>query len=212
MTATVTSQLPWYVARAGGLIAWATCTASIVWGLLLSTRIVRRRGIPAWLLDLHRFLGVLTLVFVAVHLSGLWFDSYVHFGPRELFVPLATSWRPGAVAWGIAALYLLVAIEVSSVLMRRLPRRVWHAIHLSSFALFGVATVHGVTAGADARNLLVDWLALTGVALVTFLVLVRVLSPRRGTRSELGAARETSRARATPAPGGGPAATTANVA
>jgi hypothetical protein len=52
----VTSQLWWYVARSGGLVAWATCTASIAWGLALSTRIVRKRGLPAWLLDLHRFL------------------------------------------------------------------------------------------------------------------------------------------------------------
>jgi predicted ferric reductase len=209
MTGAITNQLPWYVARAGGLIAWAACTASIVWGLLLSTRLVRRRGVPAWLLDLHRFLGVLALVFTAVHLSGLWFDSYVHFGPRELLVPMATTWRPGAVAWGIAGLYLLLAIQVSSWLMRRMPRRVWHTIHLSSFALFIVATVHGVTAGADAHNLLVDWLALVGGALVTFLVLVRVLSPRNARRTELGVARTANGSRATPAPGGG---TTAQVA
>jgi hypothetical protein len=202
VTATVTNQLPWYVARAGGLVAWATCTASIVWGLLLSTRLVRRRGVPAWLLDLHRFLGVLTLVFTGVHLAGLWFDSYVYFGPKQLFVPMASTWRPGAVAWGIVALYLLLAIQISSWLMRKLPRRVWHTIHLSSFALFVGATVHAVTAGADARNLVVDWVAIVGGALVTFLVLVRVLSPRGASRSELGVAYRTTRRHATPAPGG----------
>ena len=53
----------------------------------------------------------------------------------------------GAVAWGIAGLYLLVAIQLTSWFMRRLPRRLWHAIHLGSFPLFAFATVHGFTAG-----------------------------------------------------------------
>ena len=44
-------------------------------------------------------------------------------GPAELFVPLASAWKPGAVAWGVVALYLLLAIEITSLLQRRIPRR-----------------------------------------------------------------------------------------
>ena len=77
-------------------------------GTALSGRLSRRPR-PAWVLDLHRFLGVLAVVFAGVHLLGLVADSYVHFGPAELFVPLASSWRPGPVAWGVVALYLLLA-------------------------------------------------------------------------------------------------------
>jgi DMSO/TMAO reductase YedYZ heme-binding membrane subunit len=174
-------QFWWYVARSGGMVAWGVVTASIVWGLTLSTKLVRRRGAPAWLLDLHRYLGLLAVVFTAVHLLGLWADSFVSFGPSELFVPMASAWRPGAVAWGIAGMYLLVAIEVSSLLMRRLPRRVWRAIHLTSIPLFVTATVHGFQSGADRANLLVEWLALTGCTLVVFLVVFRLLVPRRSS-------------------------------
>ena len=60
----VTTKLAWYVARSSGIVAWATVTASILWGLTLSSRLVRKRGVPAWLLDLHRYLGTLSLVFV----------------------------------------------------------------------------------------------------------------------------------------------------
>jgi hypothetical protein len=173
-------QVAWYAARSAGLVAWALVTAGILWGLALSTRLVRRRGVPAWLLDLHRFLGTLSLVFVAVHLLALWADSYTDFAWSELFVPMASAWRPGAVAWGIVAVYLLVAIEVTSWLMRRLPRRLWHAVHLSSFGLFVVATVHGFQAGADRQALAVEWLALTGGTFVVFLGVFRVLAPHRG--------------------------------
>ncbi|MEQ1785709.1 MAG: ferric reductase-like transmembrane domain-containing protein [Acidimicrobiales bacterium] len=182
MLAELNPQLAWYAARSSGLVAWALVTASILWGLALSTRLIRRRGVPAWLLDLHRFLGTLSLVFVGVHLVALWADSYVRFTWTELFVPMASTFRPGAVAWGIAGTYLLVAVQVTSWLMKRLPRRFWHTVHLSTFALFVVSSVHGFQAGADRGALAVEWLALTGGTLVLFLVLFRVLAPRRARR------------------------------
>ena len=91
----VDSKLAWYAARSSGLVAWAVVTASIVCGLVVSTRLIRRKGVPAWFLDLHKFLSTLTVLFVAVHLLALWADDFVYFGPRELFVPMASSYRPG---------------------------------------------------------------------------------------------------------------------
>jgi predicted ferric reductase len=187
------SKLSWYAARASGLIAWGVVTASIVWGLVLSTRIVRGRGVPAWCLDLHRFLGTLSVLFVVVHVGALWADNFVYFGPRELFVPMASEWKPGAVAWGIAAMYLLVAIQLTSRLMHRLPRRLWHAVHLTSFPLFVFATVHGFTAGADYRSVAVQWFATTGALLVIFLVLFRIREPRSPRRAGYFTKRESRR-------------------
>ncbi len=170
----------WYVARAGGLVSWALVTASVLWGLFLSTRTFGKVVVPAWLLDLHRFLGALAVTFVSIHVAGLVADDYVAFGWREVLVPMASSWRPGAVAWGVVALYLLVAVELTSVLKRRLPRRWWRRVHLLSFPLFVLATVHALTAGSDAGNALVRLGTVVGVTLVGFLTLVRVLATRRG--------------------------------
>jgi predicted ferric reductase len=181
--ADVNPQLAWYVARSSGLVAWALVTASILWGLALSTRLIQRRGVPAWLLDLHRFLGALSIVFVVVHLVALWADSYLVFAWRELFVPMASTYRPGAVAWGIAATYLLVAIQLTSWVMRRLPRRLWHTVHLTSFVVFITASVHGFQSGADRSTIFVEWMALTGGTLLLFLVLFRLLAPRRSQRA-----------------------------
>jgi len=179
MLAAFSSKVSWYAARSSGLVAWAVITLSIVWGLALSTRLVRKKGAPAWLLDLHKFLGTLALVFVAVHLFTLWTDTFVYFGPRELFVPMASNYRPAAVAWGIVATYLLAAIQITSWIMRRLPRKLWHRVHLTSFPMFIMVTIHGFTAGADRTNLLVQWIALTGCLAVVFLIMFRVLAPRR---------------------------------
>ena len=173
------SQTWWYVARSTGIVAWSLLTLSMTWGLMLRTKILNGRPSPRWLLDLHRFLGGLSIVFVALHLAGLVADSYAHFGPAELLVPFASSWRPAAVALGVVALYLLVAIEVTSLLMRRLPRRWWRAVHLSSFATFLLSTLHAVAAGTDARNSVLILAVNMAVAAVLFLILVRVLAPGR---------------------------------
>ena len=172
------SHVAWYAARSAGLVAWAAATASILWGLALSTRLVRRRGVSAWLLDLHRFLGTITLIAVAIHLLALVADNFLYFGWRELLVPFASEWRPAAVTWGVGATYLLVAVQLTSWMMRWLPRRWWHRVHLSSFVVFGASTVHAFQSGSDVPNTLVQWLALTGTTLVVFLVLFRLLASR----------------------------------
>ena len=97
-------------------------------------------------------MGGLAVVFTGVHLAGLVADSYIDFGVRELLVPFASGWQPGAVALGVVGVYLLVAIEVTSLLMKRLPRRFWRGVHFSSYALFVLATGHLLFAGTDASE------------------------------------------------------------
>jgi DMSO/TMAO reductase YedYZ heme-binding membrane subunit len=179
----VNPQLAWYVARAAGIVAWALVSGAVVWGLLLSTRVLRGRPTPRWLLDLHRFLGGLAVAFTGVHVGGLIADDYLHFGLADVLVPLASGWRPAAVALGVVGLWLLLAVELTSLAVRWLPRRWWHRVHLSSYVLFWLATLHGLLAGTDARSpayaLAVDAVA----ALVLALTAVRVLATPGRARS-----------------------------
>ena len=138
----MTSHLAWYVARTSGMLAWCLMSAAVIWGLLLSTRLMNRRPSPKWLLDLHRFLGGLAVTFTVIHVAGLVGDNYLHFGRADVLVPFASQWRPTAVALGVVSLWLLAAVEVTSLLMRYLPRRRWHQVHLASYAVFWSATLH----------------------------------------------------------------------
>jgi hypothetical protein len=175
------SQLWWYVARAGGIVSWAVLVLSVVWGLLLSSK-VRPGGLtPAWQLDLHRFLGGLAVVFIGVHVAAILLDSYVQFSLVDVLVPFASSWHPLWVAWGIVALYLALAVEVTSLLRRQLPAKVWRRTHVLSLPLLLLATVHFVVAGTDADQPY----AFVGIAVAAFVVgglvgrrLLDVLSPR----------------------------------
>jgi hypothetical protein len=169
----MTSQLWWFTARASGIVAWVLVTASVLWGLALSTKTLGRRPRPSWLLDLHRFLGGCAVVFTGVHVAAIMADSYVHFGLVDVLVPLASSWHPLAVAWGIVGLYLLLAVEITSLLRSRLPKRVWRATHFLSFPLFAVATIHGLASGTDAATPLLRGSVVVGTAAVGLLTIIR---------------------------------------
>jgi predicted ferric reductase len=134
---------------------------------------------------MHRFLAGTAVAFTAMHIVGLVADNYVHFGMADVLVPFASSWRPGAVALGVIAMYLLVAIELSSLLMRRIPRRLWRGIHLSSYVAFWMASFHLVTAGTDAGHPLSKVAVVTAIGMVVFLTLVRALTlGERGHRHQ----------------------------
>jgi predicted ferric reductase len=173
----MSQELWWYTVRATGLVAWVLVTAAVVWGLLLSLRQMPRPR-PAWMLDLHRYLGGLAMLFVIAHVGSIAFDSYVGFDWDDLLVPYASAWRPGALAWGIAAAYLLVAVEITSLLMCHVRRGLWHAVHLASYAVFVSVTVHALLAGADAEEPIMRVFAIASSALVALLTLGRVTTLR----------------------------------
>jgi DMSO/TMAO reductase YedYZ heme-binding membrane subunit len=170
----MSGTLPWYVARASGLVAWALLAGAVVWGLLMTSKLMRRRVKNSWLLDLHRWLGGLALVFTGIHVVAIMGDSYVHFGLASVLVPLAAHWHPLAVAWGVASLYLLAAVELTSLLRRRLSNRLWKRVHLLSFPLFVTSTVHGLSAGTDGRTPMAIITAALVTAAVGALVAVRI--------------------------------------
>src|SRR5207344_1438186 len=82
--------------------------------------------------------------------------------------------RPGAVAWGVIGVWLLAAIELTSLAKRRLPARVWHGVHLASYPLFAMATIHGLTAGSDSANPLLRLAMVAAGSAVVGLTVYRV--------------------------------------
>jgi len=183
-----TDQLTWYVARSSGFVAWGLVVASILWGLVMATGILRRRAHPAWMLSMHKFLGVLTMVFVGVHVVAILLDGYVHFGLVDVLVPLASSWHPVAVACGIVGMYLLVAIQATSWLRRHLSPKVWRTVHLTSYALLAVTTIHLLAAGTDVKALLA-----TAVAVALGITVTMVAALTWAARSDVAEAERLER-------------------
>ena len=85
-------------------------------------------------------------------------------------------------AVGIVAFWLLVIVEVSSLLKRRLPHRLWARIHLASFVAYGAATIHYLQAGTERTNPVLLLTVEATTAVVLFLTLVRIWAPKAGRR------------------------------
>lgn len=119
-------------------------------------------------------------MFVGVHVLAVLADSYVHFSLLNVLVPLSGDWHPLAVAWGILGLYLLLAVELTSLARTSLPRGLWRRVHSASFVVFAITTLHGLTAGTDARSPALRLAYLAVSALVAALTASRFLtSPGR---------------------------------
>jgi predicted ferric reductase len=179
----MSGPLPWYVARASGLVAWLLLAGAMLWGLALSTKALGRRPRANWLLDMHRWLGGTALALTGVHVGALLLDQYVHFDVAAVLVPFASSWHPLTVAFGVPALYLLVAVELTSLARAHLSKRLWRNVHTASFPLFVAATAHGLTTGTDTKTFVALSLGMVACAAIIGLAAVRVMSVGSGSPS-----------------------------
>jgi methionine sulfoxide reductase heme-binding subunit len=142
----------WILARASGLTAYALMTMTVLAGLTVKSRPFGRAVKAASATDTHRFLSLLALGAVAVHGGALVLDRTVHVNLTTLLVPGASGYRPLATAAGVVSAELAALIVVSSSLRKRIGVRVWRRLHWLTFAIFVLATVHGLAAGTDSTR------------------------------------------------------------
>jgi sulfoxide reductase heme-binding subunit YedZ len=139
----------WYVARAGGILAYVLLSGSVIFGLLLSGR----AKLPGWprfaVEDIHRFVGLLAGTFIAIHVGALLVDSYMPFSLANVLVPGTAPYRPVSVAFGVIAAELLVALALTNRYRKALSHRFWRRAHYLNFAVWLLALVHGIAAGSD---------------------------------------------------------------
>ena len=174
----MSEQFWWYIARSGGIVALGLSGASVIYGLLLSSKVMQGRPKPRWLLDLHKWLGGSAVAFTIIHVVALMLDSYIGFGLLDVLIPGVADWNPGAVAWGVVSGWLLLAVHITSIFMKRLPKRLWKGIHLTSYGVLFSGIIHGAVAGTDAGNPIY----ILGIAVMTlltvFLTGYRILTAR----------------------------------
>ena len=172
------SKAYWYTARAGGFIAYLLLWLATVWGVLMSSKMVKGKIDATLMYGIHEFLPMLAMVFAGLHALVLMGDAYIGFSLVDLLVPFAASYRPLWTGLGSVALYLSLALIASFYLKSFVSRKVWRAFHYTAFLAFGLAMVHGLMAGSDAGNPVVRWMyILTGAALL-FVTLYRILMAR----------------------------------
>jgi sulfoxide reductase heme-binding subunit YedZ len=176
----MTGAALWYLNRATGITSLVLMTLTVVLGSVVR----RHRRIPDLprfaVQGLHRNVGLLSALLLLTHVGTAVLDSYVDIGVPATFVPFVAGYRPFAVGLGTLAVDLLLLVVVTSLLRNRLPLRLWKLVHLTSYLLWPLAFVHGITAGTDLGG---GWLLLLvlGCAFAATWYSVAALADRRNT-------------------------------
>jgi sulfoxide reductase heme-binding subunit YedZ len=146
----MSDQILWFASRGSGVVSLVLSTAVVCLGLLTVVR-WQRPGWPRFLTaELHRRVALLSIAFLAIHIVTAIVDPYTSLGVLAAIVPLASSYRPIAVALGVISVDLTLALIVTSLLRERIGHRIWRAVHWLAYGAWPLAILHGLTAGTDA--------------------------------------------------------------
>jgi sulfoxide reductase heme-binding subunit YedZ len=169
-------QAFWFASRAFGITAMILLAVSVGLGLMMSSRILRRPGLPAMLKRGHESLTLVTLAMIVVHGGLLLFDAYLRPGLVGIAVPFQLSYRPVFTGVGIIAGWSAAILGLSFYVRRWIGTRTWRFMHRFTIVVYLLALVHVAGAGTDAGR---PWMLALLTALTTpiaFAFSYRVLS------------------------------------
>jgi hypothetical protein len=120
----------WILLRAAGIGAYIMLFLSVAWGLVSTTGALGRRISKASATTVHQFMSTCGLFLIAVHVGVVLVDSFMPFSLTDVTIPMASSYRPVAIALGILAMYASVFVIVASWLRKRIGTTWWRRTHL----------------------------------------------------------------------------------
>jgi sulfoxide reductase heme-binding subunit YedZ len=161
----------WYAARASGVAAYVVLSIVVSLGLTLGGKAQSRRWPRFSVEGVHRFGGLLAGSLISIHVLTIAADSFLPFSITQLVVPFTARYRPLWTGLGIAAAEILVALAITNHYRRRLPYRFWRTAHYLNFAVWTLASLHGLMAGTDRSA---PWLAIVYGVCVAGVVMLLV--------------------------------------
>ncbi len=170
----ITSQTPWYFSRSAGITAYALLAGSTIWGLLLSTKVFKESVPAALALALHNILSWLAVLLTGMHALALLWDSYYSYTLADIAIPFAGPYRAGWVGLGIIGFYLMFITSISFNFRKQIGQKNWKRLHYTTFALFLMATMHGIAAGTDSGTTAIQALYWGSGMIVLLLTLLRL--------------------------------------
>ena len=169
------ARLPWVATRLIGFLSFYAIAGSVIYGLLLSTKILDAIAHRPVTFALHQELAAIGLGLAGVHAVLLGLDATVPFSLFQIFVPFAAPYRPVWVGVGQAALYLVAIVSASFHLRRQIGQRSWRLIHYVTFLAFAGATAHGILTGTDSGAAWAWWSYVLASVAVAFLTAYRIV-------------------------------------
>ncbi len=176
------SMLPWYATRLFAFLSYFALAGSVIYGLMLSSKLLDRITHRSVSFTLHQDLASIGLGLGIVHAALLTLDGSVPYSLTDLLVPFAGPYRPLWVGIGQLAGYLTLVIVLSYSVRRRIGLRAWRTLHYATFLIFVGSTVHGLMSGTDTSAPWAFWSYLGASGIVAFLFAYRVMSVAPGAR------------------------------
>lgn len=182
----------WYISRISAMVAWGLMSFSVVWGVLLASRVFRGLDNPAWLKDIHKYLSTLTVALAGVHTAALTLDPFVKFDIADLLIPGVATYEGAtplvelALAVGVVAFWIMTAVYVTSLFMDKLPRWFWKGTHYSAYLVFFAIGIHAAYAGSDVGSwwygAVSIWVITMGMLALIIRFTVVALKDKRATK------------------------------
>jgi methionine sulfoxide reductase heme-binding subunit len=166
----------WAIIRGSGIAAFALLSASVIWGLLVSSKLIARYVKAKPLTWFHESLGIGALLATLIHVLVISVHDFLDFSWAEILIPGRSDWRPLPTAFGTLAMYGLGVVVVSFYVRKWIGQRMWRAIHFGAFGVFSSSLVHGIQAGSDSTSPLVLGLY-AGATIVIFGLVAHRLTP-----------------------------------
>jgi len=178
----ITAQTPWYLSRSAGTVGYLLLAGSTIWGLLLSSKIIKETVSAALSLAMHNILSWLAIAFTGVHIVSLLFDNFFSYKLTDLLVPFVGPYKPGWVGLGVIGFYLMMLTSVSFYFRKQIGQKRWRSLHYLTFAVYALGTVHGLTAGTDSSNPGMQIMYWGSALVIFFLATYRVLVGKGGAK------------------------------
>lgn len=135
------------IARVLGLLGLALLISSSIGGTLLASRTAQKiRFLKGRIFKYHRAVSLSGAALFLFHPIPLLL-AHATTGLRwwNIFVPFSAPKQGILIAWGTLAAYSLLAVTLSSLCIKKIPRRQWRLLHYGSYAVLGFGMLHALT-------------------------------------------------------------------
>lgn len=164
----------WHLVRSSGVVSYVLLLASTVWGLFISSQFVKDWSPGPVSMTLHSTISWLALLLGLGHGLLLMLDDYFTYSLVNVLVPFTGPYRPLFVGLGTLSFWVILAVSLSFPFKKRLGHQTWKFLHYTSYAAFGMVSLHGLFAGTDGGLLGFRILVGFGIMLVVLLLGIRV--------------------------------------
>lgn len=168
-----TGKAAWYLSRASGSVAYLLMWGSMMWGLMLSTKLIKNNVPPAITLAMHNYLSWTSIGLTIFHAVVLLFDTYYTYTIAHLLIPFIGPYSPLWVGIGTVGLYLMILTSGTFYMRKHIGQKNWRKLHYLTFLAYILATFHGIQAGTDVVQLM-SMYTLSGTS-VLFMTFYRIL-------------------------------------